>query len=268
MNIEYFCWDLEDSKFTGLLYDSINMYFLGDLPYETWEEFSKADPHMAYAHLTSIRFNALEQQFIDLRVIPQMLGVESIPLKSAVKDIDRHDWLKSIVDLTLFRFSSIRDIAFHFVNEVLELKIPDLKLNIKNLSKVLESDHPDILISLKELGGIGKPLRGDRNDRAHKGFSNLYTDDDQMFKHMSWAESNGSVSQDYDLITTYESSREKIYEIVMKETVDALATSTKLSDYLYVHYRNRYELLSSKSKSGVNFSPHFHLHKNNDQEDD
>ncbi|EII3729019.1 hypothetical protein LG468_003854, partial [Vibrio cholerae] len=106
MNNEYYWWDLEDSRFKAVLYDSINCYFLHDLPYQNWQEFSEADPHMAYAHLTYVRFNMLEQQFIDLRVIPQMLGVETVPVKSSVQDINRYDWLKSVVDLTLFRFSS------------------------------------------------------------------------------------------------------------------------------------------------------------------
>lgn len=39
MSYKYFWWDLEDSKFTGLLYDSINMYFLEDFPYATWEDY-------------------------------------------------------------------------------------------------------------------------------------------------------------------------------------------------------------------------------------
>lgn len=267
MSYEYFWWDLEDSKFKGLLYDSINMYFLEDHSYETWEDFCKADPHMAYAYQISTRFDALEQQFVDLRVIPQMLGVENIPLSSKVKDINKHDWLKSIADLSLFRFSSIRDIAFHFVNEVLDLNIPDLKLNIKNLNKLLKSDHPNIFASLGELENCGKRLRVERNDRAHKGFSNLYTDDDQMFRSISSAESYGFISDDYDLVNIYESSKEKIYKMVAKETRDALAASIKLADDLYIHYRNRYEDLSSKSISGLKFAPHFRLHQDENIED-
>ncbi|WP_051023629.1 hypothetical protein [Synechococcus sp. PCC 7502] len=101
MNSKYYCWNLEESIFIGVLYDSINVYFLHDHPYKNWDEFSEADPHMAYAQLTYLRFNALEQQFVDLRVIPHMLSVESITLKSSVQDINRYDWLKSIVDLVL-----------------------------------------------------------------------------------------------------------------------------------------------------------------------
>ena len=115
MNNEYHWWDLEDSSFKGVLYDSINCYFLHDLPYKNWQEFSEADPHMAYAHLTYVRFNMLEQQFIDLRVIPQMLGVETVPVKSSVQDINRYDWLKSIVDLTLFLMFRVIFLRIFFI---------------------------------------------------------------------------------------------------------------------------------------------------------
>ncbi|WP_299022622.1 Cthe_2314 family HEPN domain-containing protein [uncultured Photobacterium sp.] len=256
METEYFWWDLKESTFKGVLYDSINMYFLHDHPYKNWDEFKAADPHMAYAHLTYVRFDALEQQFVDLRVIPQMLGAKEIPLPSTVKNINRYDWLKSIVDLALFRFSSLRDIAFHFVNEVLEINLPDHKLNIKQLSKVLRENHPEILEHLKVIDKTGVPLRQDRNKRAHKGFCNLYTEDDQMFKNMSWSESYGSSISGYDLVETYEKSRDKIYDVVVKEVKEALRACIELADELYVYYRDRHDVLSKNSRSGV--SHHFH----------
>ncbi|EIV1737982.1 hypothetical protein L7E62_004621 [Vibrio parahaemolyticus] len=257
METEYYWWDLEESIFKGVLYDSINMYFLHDHPYKDWDEFETADPHMAYAHLTYVRFDALEQQFVDLRVIPQMLGVTEIPLRSTVNNINRYDWLKSIVDLALFRFSSLRDIAFHFVNEVLEINLPDHKLNIKQLSKVLRENHPEIVEHLKIIDQIGSPLRQDRNERAHKGFCDLYTEDDQMFKNMAWAESYGSIcTTGYDLIETYENSRDKIYSVVVKEVKAALYACIHLADDLYIYYRDRHDALSKNSRSGV--SHHFH----------
>lgn len=256
MEKEYYWWDLESSKFKAVLYDSINMYFLHDHPYESWEEFVEADPHMAYAHLTYIRFNVLEQQFVDLRVIPQMLGVQDVPLKSAVRDINRYDWLKSIVDLTLFRVSSLRDITFHFVNEVLELELDDQRLNIKQLSQELKKDHSKILEYLKTIDKIGEPLRQDRNERAHKGFCNLYTDDDQMFKNMAWSESSNSTINGCNLVTTYENAKEQIYSIVVTEVQKALGACIALLDELYVHYRDRHDTLSLNSRSGV--SSHFH----------
>lgn len=262
MNSEYYWWDLEKSTFKSVLYDSINMYFLLDHTYKNWEEFSKADPHMAYAHLTYVRFDALEQQFVDLRVIPQMLGAKEVPLKSSVQDINRYDWLKSIVDLSLFRFSSLRDIAFHFVNEVLELNLPDYKLNIKQLTKVLKDNYPEILEHLKLLDQTGMPLRLDRNERAHKGFCNLYTEDDQMFKNMAWSESDNLEITGYDLVATYENSRDKIYSIVVKEVQDALHACIELVDELYVYYRDKHNELSKNSRSGV--SGHFHSYHRKD----
>ncbi|NRQ42539.1 hypothetical protein HRH59_08120 [Rheinheimera sp. YQF-2] len=256
METEYYWWDLEESTFKGVLYDSINTYFLHDHPYKDWEEFSTADPHMAYAHLTYVRFDALEQQFVDLRVIPQMLGAKAVPLPSLVQDINRYDWLKSIVDLALFRFASLRDIAYHFVNEVLEINLPDHKLNIKQLGKVLKDKYPEILEHLKTLDKTGMPLRQDRNERAHKGFCNLYTEDDQMFKNMAWSESHSMCITGYDLVATYEKSRDEIYNIVVKEVKEALQACVELSDDLYVYYRDRHDALSKNSRCGV--SHHFH----------
>ncbi len=256
MKTDYYWWDLEASNFKGVLYDSINTYFLHDHPYKDWEEFSTADPHMAYAHLTYVRFDALEQQFVDLRVIPQMLGAKEVPLPSLVQDINRYDWLKSIVDLALFRFASLRDIAYHFVNEVLEVNLPDHKLNIKQLGKALKDEYPEILEQLKIIDKTGAPLRQDRNERAHKGFCKLYTEDDQMFKSMAWSESHGVCITGYDLKATYEKSRDKIYSLVVKEVNEALHACVELSDLLYVHYRDKHDALSKNSRSGV--SVHFH----------
>ena len=264
MNNEYYWWDLEKSSFKAVLYDSINCYFLNDLPYKNWQEFSEADPHMAYAHLTYVRFNMLEQQFIDLRVIPQMLGVNTVPVPSAVEDINRYDWLKSIVDLSLFRFSSLRDISFHFVNEVLELGIADQQLNIKQLNKVLREKYPEILDGLKILDKSGEELRSERNERAHKGFCNLYTEDDQMFKNAAWSEGKCIDLTGYDLVGIYTSSRDKIYEIVVDEVQRALAATINLVDNCYEYYRDTHLKLSRKSKMGV--SPHFHLHFNTDRD--
>jgi len=151
MKEHYYWWDLEASKFKGILYDSIGTYFLFEHSYTNWDEFVEADPHMAYEYLTYIRFNALEQQFVDLRVIPQMLGVKQVPIQSVVQDINRYEWLKSIIDLTLFRFSSLRDISFHFVNEVLELQISDHSLNVKQISKALRRSNSQLIKNLKVL---------------------------------------------------------------------------------------------------------------------
>lgn len=258
MDKEYFWWDLEGSRLKGVIYDSINSYFLYEHPYKNWADFSKADPHMAYAQLVYEKFNSLEQQFVDLRVIPQLLGVNDIPLKSSVMNINRYDWIKSIVDLTLFRFSSIRDIVFHLVNEVMKLDIPDYKLNIKNLSISLKSEHQFLLANLMDIEKIGRTLRNDRNDRAHKGFSNLHTSDDLKFKNMSWLEDHiSNVDLEY-LIFTYEKSRETIYSHVVDETEQALKSCIKISNELYESYRDKHHSLSIGSKSGV--SGHFKIY--------
>ncbi|NUF26998.1 Cthe_2314 family HEPN domain-containing protein [Gilliamella sp. ESL0254] len=255
MKKEYYWWDLDESKFKAILYDSINIYFLHDHPYKNWDEFVKIEPHMAYAHLIYVRFHSLEQQFVDLRVIPQMLGVQNIPLKSILQDINRYDWLKSIVDLSLYRFSSIRDIVFHFVNQVLELNIPDHILNIKQLSKIIKNSHPEIFNILKILENSGSTLRLERNDRAHKGFYNLYTDDDEMFKNMSWSEQTNSKIVGYDLVAVYEASRDKIYSIFVEEVEKIFISCNELLNELYPFYRDKYKILSENSKSGP--SPHF-----------
>ncbi|EKG0411249.1 hypothetical protein O1N13_003709, partial [Vibrio cholerae] len=145
--------------------------------------------------------------------------------------------------------------AFHFVNEVLEINFPDHKLNLKQLSKALKEAHPEILEHIKVIDQIGAPLRQNRNERAHKGFCNLYTEDDQMFKNMAWTESYGSCTTSYDLVDTYEKSRDKIYDVVVKEVKEALHACIELADELYVYYRDRHDALSKNSRSGV--SHHF-----------
>jgi len=262
MKEHYYWWDLEASKFKGILYDSIGTYFLFEHSYTNWDEFVEADPHMAYAYLTYIRFNALEQQFVDLRVIPQMLGVKQVPIQSVVQDINRYEWLKSIIDLTLFRFSSLRDISFHFVNEVLELQISDHSLNVKQISKALRRSNSQLIKNLKVLEKAGLPLRHERNQRAHKGFCDLHTDDDEIFKSMAWAELHNFKSDKYDLVSTYESSKEKIHGIVVQEVSEALKASVDLVDESYVYYRDRYTSLASSAKTGV--GQHFYLHCENE----
>ena len=77
-----------------------------------------------------------------------------------------------------------------------------------------------------------------------------------MFKSMAWSESHNSEIQGYDLVATYEKSRDKIYSILVKEVKDALRACIELVDELYVHYRDKHDELSKNSRSGV--SGHFH----------
>nr|PMJ04866.1 hypothetical protein BCU31_09875 [Vibrio lentus] len=256
MNTEYFWWGLEESEFKGLLYNSMGMYFLGNYGYENYDEFLSHDPHMAYALAINGRFEALEQQFVDLRVIPQMLGVEQLPLMSTVRTINRYDWLKSIIDLALLRFSSIRDIAFHFVVEVLEKEIPDYKLNITNLKREFKSDYPQMVELLKAIDKSGESIRVDRNIRAHKGNVNLFTDDDSMFKNMSWCEGHGEFNN-YDLVSVYEEARDKLYEKIVSEVECLLPLIIELVDELYLHYQNKFFEKSQNSSVGLKWSQHF-----------
>ncbi|HCD8287648.1 TPA: hypothetical protein ND780_003325, partial [Citrobacter freundii] len=129
-------------------------------------------------------------------------------------------------------------------------------LNIKQFGKIIKDTHADILSNLKIIDSSGGPLRTDRNTRAHKGFCNLYTDDDEMFKNMSWIEGYGSHLEGYDLNVIYEKSRDKIYDLVVNEIQSALSSCKNIVDELYFYYRDRHEELSIKSRSGV--SAHFY----------
>lgn len=262
MNTEYHWWGLEDSIFKEALYDSIGMYFLGHYGYESYEDFVKNDPHMAYALLINGRFEALEQQFVDLRVIPQMLGVEQLPLPSSVQAINRYDWLKSITDLALLRFASIRDIAFHFVIETLEKDIPDHKLNLKSLKRELKVEHPKIVELLKAIDKSGESFRLDRNIRAHKGHINVFTEDDSMFKNMAWCEGHGKIN-DYDLVLEYEKARDKLYSKVVDEVECLLPLVTELVDEFYSVYCDKFWEKCQNSRNGLEWSQHFLLHRKN-----
>lgn len=249
MEYEYFWWDLEDSEFKGVLYDSIGMYFLHEHPYTSWEEFESADPHIAYAHMTSIRFNMLEELFVDLRLIPQMLGVQTLPLKSNVRDINRYEWIKSIMDLTLFRFSSIRDVTYHFINQLLELGLEDHRLNIKSLKKLIGSSHPYVISELIKVETAGDFLRKNRNSRAHKGFSDLYTEDDEMFKVIALTEQirPDMTCETYDIKTIYQNSCDEIYRQLINEVHKILASVTDVVNSLVDDYREKYTEYRKKS---------------------
>lgn len=173
MAFEYHWWSLENSEFKGLLYNSIGNFWLHDHPYKTWGELEADLPHMAYAQHVYSRFDMLEQLFVDLRVVVQMLGVTELPIKSTVMPINRYDWLKSVLDLKLIRFSTIRDASFFLVNEVLELYIDDLKLNLKSIRKAISSGNPNLVIALvRRQGSFANLLLGHR--LRHDGSLNFH----------------------------------------------------------------------------------------------
>lgn len=241
MDIEYHWWDLENSNFKGVLYDTIGCFYLYDHPYETWEEFEEDLPHMAYTHLVGNRFHSLERLFVDLRVITQMLGVLEIPVKSDKMNINRYDWLKSILDLKLYRFASIRDVSFHFVNELLCLGIEARKLNLNNLKKRINNSHPIIIQHLVEISGIGPEIRDERNIRAHVGYADLGTDDDETFKFFAHGEASGSKIVDYDIDDAYKKASERMYLRLVDETNSLLSAVIGLVDELVSDFESIYE---------------------------
>ncbi|MCH7960272.1 MAG: hypothetical protein IID08_09080 [Candidatus Hydrogenedentes bacterium] len=249
MAFEYHWWDLEESKFKGVLYNTIGGFWLSDHPYKTWEEFEEDVPHIAFTDLVCGRLEALEQLFVDLRVVVQMLGVTDVPVKSATKNINRYDWLKSALDLKLLRYASIRDVSFHLVNEVFGLEIEDRKLNIQNIKKALANSRTDLTDVLDRICTAGSEIRKERNTRAHVGFAQLGTEDDNLFRIMSWSEDADSVLMDYDIDAVYQEACERMYKRLVKETDDLLATVICLVDELIPDFDSMYEKKRLKKKN-------------------
>lgn len=184
----------------------------------------------------------LEELFVDLRVIPQMLCIQDLPLKSNVRNINRYEWIKSIMDLTLFRFSSIRDVTYHLINQLLELGIEDHRLNLKSLKKFIGESHTKVVNVLIKIEAAGNHLRKDRNSRAHKGFSYLFTDDDQLFKIMSVSEEirPDMKCEEYDIKTIYQSSCDDLYSQLTNEVNKLLELVVEVVDGLVDDYNKKY----------------------------
>jgi hypothetical protein len=211
--IEYHWWGLEDTDFKGdVVYEIVTRFNQEEHTFNDWKDFEGKMPHMAYAWKVAERFSALEQLFVDLRVVPQMLGVTDLPLKSEVRDIDKYERLKSVADLALYRFSSIRDVSLHFVNDLLELGIEGLRIG--SLKKVMEPTHPDTVTLLEAIGKCGRRLREDRNLRAHEVAIYL-TENDQLFKFASAAELHSRYSVETEPDTSYREACEKVYSPVV-----------------------------------------------------
>lgn len=250
LKFEYHWWDLEDTEFKGEVVGEIVTRFALRLKFEgpsfkDWNEFARSLPDKAYAWQVAIRFNHIEQLFVGLRIIPQMLGVREIPIKSDVQDINRYDWLVAAKDLAFYRFSSIRDGCLHFVNELLELGIDSKSLTLKNLKKRIGKSHPKIVSFLEEIAQSGKNLREERNKRAHEGSITLGTDDDEMFKNLSWAEAYGfkALNQDkndFDVDSIYRESSLELYERLVHETKSLLKEVESFVDSLLTEFETRY----------------------------
>jgi hypothetical protein len=241
MAFEYCWWDLEESSFKGVLYNTIGNFWLHDHPYKTWEEFEADLPHMAFAHLVYTRFEMLERLFVDLRVVTQILGATEVPVKSTEMNINRYDWLKLALDLKLLRFASIRDVSFHFINEVVGLDIEERRVNRRNLIRVVDESRIELISIIDEISDAGTEIREERNIRAHIGIANLGTDDDQMFKSASWAETKDMVSNDYDLAGIYHETANRMYERLISETNALLAIVIRLVDELVPDFQSIYQ---------------------------
>lgn len=241
MAFEYHWWDLEDSKFKGVLYNAIGNFWLYEHPYETWDDFENDLPHMAFTHLVYTRFETLERLFVDLRVVGQMLGAVEVPVKSIEMNINRYDWLKSALDLKLLRFSSIRDVSFLFVNEVLVLKIEEKKVTQKSLKKAIGKARPDLMVILEELCEAGTEIRNERNIRTHVGIADLGTEDDQMFKNMSWGEAAGGKLVSYEIEEIYCDAAQRIYERLVEETDNLVRLVIRLADALILDFEQNYQ---------------------------
>lgn len=238
MDFQYHWWGLEETSFKGdVVYDIVTRFNLEEHTFKDWQDFKEKMPHMAYAWAVATRFDALEQLFVDLRMVPQMLGVKEVPIKSEVQDINKYEWLKAATDLALYRFSSIRDVSLHFVNDLLELKVEALKIG--TLKKVIQGTHPSIVSVLQGIGDCGRNLRNDRNLRGHEGAIYL-TEDDEMFKFVSFAEAHGGRSADGRTDTTYGEACEKLYSRIVSETDALLMKVIELVDSLLQEFEGRY----------------------------
>lgn len=219
------------------MYYLVTRFSLEEHKFEDWHDFEHKMPHMAYAWTVATRFKTMEQLFVDLRVVPQMLGVKDLPVNSEVRDINKYEWLKSATDLALYRFSSVRDVSLHFVNDLLELGIEHV--TFWNLKKVIEQKHPTVFTLLQEIGECGRRVRDDRNLRAHEGAIYL-TEDDELFKFASVAEASGRRSVDVDPDATYQEACEKLYSRIVSETDTLLLKVRELTDFLLQEFEHRY----------------------------
>jgi len=120
-------------------------FTLGNTEVKDWHEFSEKDPHLAYAWVVARRYRSLDELVVSLRVVPQMMGVSTFPVKSDVRDMNRYDWFVSTLDLGLQRFSTARDCCAFLVREVFELDLRDHKTFVDTVSSHLGEQHPVVV---------------------------------------------------------------------------------------------------------------------------
>ena len=240
MKYKYHYWDLEDTSLTAALINSVGSVFLDNHNFSSVDQFKQQHPHLAYAWNVKNRFDLLEKTIIDLRTVPQMLGVYDVPIRSSVRDINHEEWLRIIQDVKLGRFASIRDISFHLVNEIFELEIPDLSLSLKTINRKIGEEQADIIRELEMVSNAGKPLRFRRNERFHQGLSHLHVDDDYMFKIKSQFLSKVSSAEKDEFFKAYESACDKFYNELVKEVETLLSAIGELCDSLEIIYWSKF----------------------------
>ena len=158
MKYKYHYWDLEGTSLISALLNSAGSFFLDEHNISSLDQLRQQHPHLAYAWTVKNRFDLLEKTIVDLRMVPQMLGIYDVPIRSSVRDINHYEWLRVIQDVKLGRLASIRDISFHLVNEIFELGIPHLSLSLKSIKKKIWEENSDIILQLAIISNTGKSI--------------------------------------------------------------------------------------------------------------
>lgn len=183
---DYEWWDIDESGIAAAVYAILAPIQLGDRDYTDWHEFASNHPGAAYAWKVGQRHDALRASVVSLRLVQKLVKVnDGLPLPTPVGHIDRYEWARLCVDTLLFRFSSIRDQAFHLANEVRKLGITDRALTLDHLEKVA-ADAP-FLRPLRQVASAGEGIRRERDGRAHQGFQRPITRD-RYFELLSLSE--------------------------------------------------------------------------------
>ena len=122
---DYEWWDIDESAIAADVYGILSPIQLGDRDYTDWQDFATDHPGAAYAWDVGQRHDALQSSIVSLRLIQKLVRVtEGLPLPTPVGHIDRYEWVRLCIDAFLFRFSSVRDQAYHLVNAVLQIGYP------------------------------------------------------------------------------------------------------------------------------------------------
>ncbi len=218
--MEYPWWSLSECELDAAVYNILAPFSLSEPQYKDWEDFENRAPELAYAWSVGARFNYLDESFIALRPIVQMLGVNSFPIHSEVRPITRYEWLRAIIDLALFRITAIRDCCFFLVSEVFEFQIKPIQMSISILRKQNELQGSQILDVLSEIASIGEAFRIERNERAHQGKQREFGEsshDTLIFKVVAMSEGSNTYVKGFDLLKEYNEQASVLYEKFVAE---------------------------------------------------